>query len=620
MASDGLTPPAPVRAHWWVDAPWLLLLAAWTAAWCLSAAPRLGVTYDEPFYLDAGLDAWRGWDHDHGKKANPDKGADAADVTGAQKWPRTLRRDNNTFRVFDHHSTATNGVMPLPIDAITLPLYVHERRADKRLENQQEKQELLRRARAVTLGWLWLLVVSGWRLGRAVGGAWAGRIAAGLLATDPNFLGHASVATTDIAVCATLMAFARAVHAGRDGGWWKRLLLPGLWFGVAALCKISALLYGGLILVSFEVCYRFASGAMSRPAGASLTAWGWKLTGAVFRSVVNAATIIVIGVTIAVVYFGFPEAEKHPFVVVAKTIPPGEPLKPRYDTWAENSEGTPHAVCAFAFQWWYNSRGRPSYLNGTFYPESYRYYFPEILLMKVPLPIFALALIAIPRVRAVANPLTLVTFLLLATLLTAKLQIGVRLALPAVAIGYAAVAVTLGRGYPRCAPWFGLIAILALVGTSAWVWPHGLGYLNQAHGGMQAAAWRVSDSNVDWGHGLPDLKKWHLANGEPPISVWYFGTDPAVDKPPFRKFVPEDARAADGQKVEVTNAAQMRLAIGPRVLAVGHTVVSLHPNGSPAKSVALEYLHTRRPLARTATFTLYDFRDEADGPPPREEK
>ena len=162
------------------------------------------------------------------------------------------------------------------------------------------------------------------------------------------------------------------------------------------------------------------------------------------------------------------------------------------------------SACAFAFQWWYNAHGRPTFLNGTYYPAGYRYYFPEVLLMKVPLPFFVLALFALPRVRAAANPLTLVTLLLLGALLTAKLQIGVRLAFPVMAVGYAAVAVALARGYPRCAPWIGLPAILVIAATSAWVWPNGVSYLNQAHGGPKEAHRRVTDSNVDWGTASPN--------------------------------------------------------------------------------------------------------------------
>ncbi|MFM8271504.1 MAG: hypothetical protein ACKODX_04135 [Gemmata sp.] len=594
MSGDGSTVPAPPpphspRARRWPDLLWLAVLVAWTAGWCLSAAPRLGLTYDEPFYLDAGLDAWRGWSREDGKR-----------------------------RGFDHYATAVTGVMPLPIDAFTLPLYVHERRTGTKLETPQAKHELLRSARAVTLLWLWLLVFSAWRLGRAAGGPWAGRLAAGLLAADPNFLGHASVAATDIAASAALIAFARALYCGRGGRWWKRWLLPGLWFGVAALCKISLLLYGGLVLVTFEVCYQFASGGLSRPEGAALNRWAWKVVGTVLRSVLNAVFILTLGIGIAILYFGFPNEDQHPFVSVARTVPPTEPLSAKYLEWAENSEGTPNAVCAFAFQWWYNARGRPSYLNGTFYPESYRYYFPTVVLMKVPLPVFALALLALPRPRALANPFALAALLTLASLLTANLQIGVRLAFPALALAYVAVAVALARGYPRCALWVGVPAVLTVAVTSAWVWPHGLGYLNQAHGGPAAAHWRVSDSNVDWGQGLPDLKRWHAANGEPPVSVWYFGTDPAVNRDPFCAFVAEHAVDKHGARFELTDPSQVPRAVGPRVLAVGHTVRTMHPAATPAKAAALEYLKTCRPMACTATFTLYDFRDGANGFPLRE--
>ena len=122
----------------------------------------------------------------------------------------------------------------------------------------------------------------------------------------------------------------------------------------------------------------------------------------------------------------------------------------------------------------------------------------------------------------------------------------------------------------------------------------------------------MSDSNLDWGQGIPDLKAWHAANGEPMTWVWYFGTDPAVGAPPFQQFQLEQ------QKPELTTPEELRKAIGPRVLAVGWTVITLHPDGPPPKVMALKYLKTRRPLAHTATFVLYDFRDEKNGPPPLE--
>jgi hypothetical protein len=583
--APALTPTPPAAGRWWVDALWLFTLGAWAAGWCLSAAPKLGITYDEVFYLDAGLLSWRGWHPDPGK---------------ARGWA--------------HEYAATHGVMPLPPDVVTIPLYIHERRTGEKFEGEA-KFTHLGRARAMTLGWLWLLVLSAWRLGRHAAGPWAGRIASGLVAADPNFLAHATLATTDIAVSATLLAFTRAVYAGRDGGWWKRVTLPGIWFGIAVLCKLSALLYGGFILVVLEICHRFSTGALSRPPDASLGAWAKKAALATLRSVLAAAGVIVIGVAIAFAYCGIPDEGERPFTKVAKSVPPEEPLKPRYEKWAEGSGRVPHAASAFAFQWWWNNRGRPTFLNGTYYPEGYRWYFPELLLMKLPVPIFLLALVVLPRPRALLNPFALTALVLLAVLLKANVQIGVRLALPVVAIGYVALATALVRGYPRSAPRIGVPVVVALAVISAWVWPHALGYLNQPSGGTEAAPRRVTDSNLDWGQGVPDLVEWHAANGKPPTVVWYFGTDTRY----FKRTGDDHERPLQRfplHALPIKTSDDLRKAIGPQVLAVGYTVLTLEPDEPPAKVVALEYLKTRRPLAGTATFVLYDFRDEQNGPPP----
>ena len=419
------TPMPATPAHWWVDALWLVALAVWSAGWCLTAEPHIGVTYDEPFYLDAGMDAWHGWERSDGRP-----------------------------RGWDHTNTARSGVMPLPPEAITIPLYVHEQRTGQKLTHPDDKLSRLRWARAVTLGWLWLLVFSAWRLGRAASGPWAGRIAAGLLACDPSFLGHATLATTDIPTVATLTAFARAVYAGRAGGPWQRILLPGLWYGLAVLCKLSALLYGGIILVVLEICYRFASGGMSLPPDAGLAGWAWRATGATLRSMLAAAAVIVIGVAFALAYCGMPDGQRRPFQEFVDSLPATEPLVPKYRELAARYKEMPHAVTAFAFQWWQSSDGRPSFLNGTYYPKGVWYFFPVILAMKVPLPVIFLAAASLARPRGILNPLLLAAVMLLGVLLKANLQIGFRLGFPVLALSYIGIAIAIGRGYgPRARGW-----------------------------------------------------------------------------------------------------------------------------------------------------------------------
>src|SRR5206468_1829341 len=143
----------PHAARWWIDALWLLVLFGASSAWCVSSWSRTGATYDEPFYLTEGLNGWRVW---------------------------------------TSYELTVNGVMPLPCDAATLPLYLRERHRGEKIDDPLLH---IGQARAVTLGWWLLLLVSVLRLGRAVGCPSAGRIASGLVAADPNFLAHAALAT-----------------------------------------------------------------------------------------------------------------------------------------------------------------------------------------------------------------------------------------------------------------------------------------------------------------------------------------------------------------------------------------------------------------------------------------
>jgi hypothetical protein len=452
--------------------------------------------------------------------------------------------------------------------------------------------------------WLAVLVLSALRLGQAAGGPWAGRVAAGLVAADPNFLAHSSLATTDVSVSAALLALTSFAYVARGEHWARKVLVPGFCFGVAVLCKLSALLYGGVVLTAIEVLYWFEAGALLRPAGATAAVWRGTVAVTVGRSVLIVASVIALGTGLAVVVSGFPEPGRQPMALVAAAIPPTDPLRPRYDKYAADHDQVPYAAVAFLFQWWHNSEGRPTYLNGTYHPAGCWYYFPVLVAMKTPVPVLLLALAAVVRPRRAANPLVAIAAALLVVTLSAKLQTGVRFVLPVLAVGYVAVAVAVVRSWGRWGARAGALAVVAVAATSAWVWPHGLGYLNQLAGGPGAAIERVSDSNHDWGQGIPDLRAWHKANGEPPIALWYFGTDPAAWKPPFQIVGPERAALRTGDDV--------RRYVGPRVLAVGASVLTLHPDLSPSKRATLDYLRTLAPLARTSAFVVYDFRD----PPP----
>ena len=125
-------------------------------------------------------------------------------------------------------------------------------------------------ARVANLPFWWLLLVYGWLLGRQLAGPVAGRLTVLLLASEPNLLAHASLATTDLAMTATLLAFWFHYQGGRGGHWWQRVGVPGVWLGVCIASKASGLafaLLGMLAIVSVEAWTSLDAAASWRARG-----------------------------------------------------------------------------------------------------------------------------------------------------------------------------------------------------------------------------------------------------------------------------------------------------------------------------------------------------------------
>ena len=145
-----------------------------SSLWCVTAASQIVATFDEPIYVQRGLERWH---------------------TGSTSGLMKL------------------GTMPLPVDVETLPLYLWEAWHGVRLDPINHLDHLLPWARASALVFWWLLLFYAWLAARSLGGPWAGRLAVALLACEPSFLSNAALATTDVAVTACLLAL--VVHFPR---------------------------------------------------------------------------------------------------------------------------------------------------------------------------------------------------------------------------------------------------------------------------------------------------------------------------------------------------------------------------------------------------------------------
>lgn len=182
-----------------------------------------------------------------------------------------------------------------------------------------------------------------------------------------------------------------------------------------------------------------------------------------------------------------------------------------------------------------NRNGNPVFLRGEVYPLGHWSYFLTCLALKPPIGFQVLVLlgagalfVGLARARHRGDCL----FLLLPGLLylflasQASAQLGARLILPT--IGY--LMMTAGFAVDLLLKkWWGrrlLTAVLAFVVVSTVrVFPQDISYFNEWAGGPENG-WRyLSDSNIDWGHNLPELRRYVERNGIRRLHYFQFGFD-----------------------------------------------------------------------------------------------
>jgi hypothetical protein len=534
------------------DILWLIIAIGLSSTWCLTAAQRLGATFDEPIYLQRGLEGWR---------------------TGS------------------HRGLLKLGTMPLPADVQTLPLYIIECERGRQWDLQTEFATALFIARAMTLPFWWLLLVYSWRAGRMMAGSWGGNLAVTILACEPNLLAHASLATTDIALTACLLAFLVHYRKGRNGTLRQRVIVPGIWYGIAVSAKASALVFGPLCMVAIEIERAFVDRSKER----------------IWAFCRESIQIGCLGLAITFAFCGCDWQTEPSFVAWAHGLPEGS-AKPAMTWIADHLRIFSNAGEGLARQIKHNLRGHGVYLLGTASDHAIWYYFPVLFTIKlaIPLLIAPIALLML-RGRALRNWAVAAGVTLFLFSFNCRVQIGIRLLLPCVAliaIGLAAAIVTALRdlGPSRAVPMLRISVVATVgwmfVGTLA-AWPDGLRYVNEFWAGRKPGYEIVSDSNYDWGQGLPELAVWKSQHGVADLDVWYFGTDPRLTGFQFHEL-----------PLHALPSGDVRERVSGRLLAVGTSILYGHGLTESHRRAAA-YLRTCRPIDRTSTFLIFDFKSHS---------
>ena len=105
------------------------------------------------------------------------------------------------------------------------------------------------------------------------------------------------------------------------------------------------------------------------------------------------------------------------------------------------------------------------------------------------------------------------------------------------------------------------------------------------------------------GQGLPELARWERRHGLDMLDVWYFGTDPTLARLPLH-IVPLHA-------LPIHKPEDVLPYVRGRLLAVSATLRYGAPGFNEAYRHSTAFLAAHRPVARTTTFLIYDFTNEA---------
>lgn len=503
-----------------------LILAA-LAAVLASLAWRTGVTVDEPAHVLSAARYWAGED----------------DLLPGDMPP--------LIKIL-------GGWMPLRMG---LPVPEPGHPSWKQRHEWPVAQEMMTRFRGEDLRWVFFLarlpmilfplLCAGlaWWWGRQLFSPAVGVLLALVISLSPTMLAHGALFKND-AAC----AFAYLLFCYRTWRYWQR---PGLanaaWLGGAALLGLLAKFT--LILLVLAIPLLLGIRAVWRRTYRPRT-FLWQ-------------TAAALGVVYAGIVVLFPGS--------LTTIP--EPmadfwrarfsLRPIPIDWVSFAQLVPvperfldgvHSVIA------YFDGNSAVYLLGDLHPGGHPYYFLVALAVKtasgflllVGLGILSLGMWFLrrdPRWRTVLW-LGLPALLYLALASATPLQAGVRLVLPAIVC----LVVLTGAGMQ----WLlhvrgGRVVLVAILlwfsGRTATAYPHYLAHFNVFAGGADAGLRYLSDSNLDWGQGLPDLAVWLEAHPEAGVvNVSYFGFDKPEVRLPANRFrgvaPPWDPRLAPTKRLD----------------------------------------------------------------------
>lgn len=423
-------------------------------------------------------------------------------------------------------------------------------------ESGNNADEILKWARLGPMLLTLILIVFIYLWTKELLGPWWALLPASLFAFSPTVLAHGHYVTTDIGaalgIFISIYYFIKYHLEPRR----KNLIIAGFAFGIAQLLKFSAVIlipYFILLLIFF-----YGAGVYRN----------WRAIGGIFKRFKNLLLIFLIGFLLVYPFYFVttlnypPEKQRADTDFILTSFAGGKPSEgeicnparclAEFDIWASDKPFLrPYAeyLLGVLMVLQRSAGGNTTYFMGEVSASGWWYYFPLTYLMKEPLPILALMLLALiislfnmRRALKEKRPtfadylethpgeFAMLLFVIAygAYSINSTLNIGIRHLLPMMPFMYILTASGLKR-------WFksnffkqqiklGVIMLLLIWFASdiGFNYPYYLSYFNQGFGTKNG--WQyVTDSNYDWGQDLKRLKTFVELNGINKIAVYYFG-------------------------------------------------------------------------------------------------
>jgi hypothetical protein len=344
----------------------------------------------------------------------------------------------------------------------------------------------------------------------AIGVAWAAKLGGPLaawlagcgLATSPTLLAHGNISTTDMGVTALAVAGTYFAWRGARAMPWRNLFWAMCCFVFAAMAKFTGLIWLATFILLCVPCF----------------AWQETRPSLLFLCIVGVGLF---GLCLLVLYG-----------------PAGQVVRVPGLSWSGASVTAGRYIEGIIRQADHAMEGHRAYFGGETFDAAYAWHLPAGLVLKTPLVWLLGAVLSaiyfLPRLIRSERLIPLLPAIFFTALLLSanRLAIGVRHALPIVALGIIAVSVATTRiARPRLRAAAAIVLALASLFSASLSYPNFLSYFPLWAGGTANGHRWLLDSNYDWGQDLDSVEENWAAltranGGEPPNLVAYGFVDP----------------------------------------------------------------------------------------------